>query len=139
MTWYAVYQTADGDLVSTTTTEPSGLPGNLAYKNVGETSPVGTWNTTTLTFDPLPPRRILPIREFLDRFTGPEALDCFGTNIADVANPNRNKRIRGFRWYLNAIDDVDLDHAFTDAGMSSFETEGWVTSVRKDEILGDVT
>ena len=138
MTWHAVYQTVDGVLVSTTEVEPTGLPGHLAYKSVGETRPDGIWNTSTLVFDARPPRRILPTADFINRFTGPEALNCFGTDIADVTNVNRNRRIRGFRFYLNAIDDVDLDHNFVDAGMSSFVTEGWITSVRKDEILGDV-
>jgi len=138
MTWYAVYEISGGALVSTTTIEPSGLAGHLSYTDVGESVPVGTWNTTTLVFDPPAPRRVLPIRDFINRFTGPEALDCFGTDIADVTNVNRNQRIRGFRWYLNAIDDLDLDHNFTNAGMASFVTEGWLTEVRKNEILGDV-
>lgn len=140
MTWYAVYRISDGKLISTTTTEPDEtLPAHLAYVDVGEDTPSGTWNTSTLTFDPPAPRRTLPVLDFVNRFTGPEALDAFGTDLATVTNVNRNKRIRGFRWYLNAIDDVDLDHNFTNAGMESFVTQGWLTEARKLEILGDVT
>ncbi len=54
--WFAVYQEVDGELVSIATVVADPLRAGLATKRISGSPGQEVWNTTTLEFDPRPPR-----------------------------------------------------------------------------------
>lgn len=56
MTWYAVYNSTTGELVSVGTVIADVLPDGLSLVAIGESRPDGVWNPTTYAFDPAPPQ-----------------------------------------------------------------------------------
>ncbi len=53
--WFAIYQTANGTLVSLATVVADPLPAGLTKKVVAERPPDSQWSTTLLDWEPRPP------------------------------------------------------------------------------------
>lgn len=68
--WYAIYQTADGTLVSLATVVADPLPAGLTKKAIAEPPGAGfQWNPTLLDWEPapVPPPDVDRVDEFLTR------------------------------------------------------------------------
>ncbi len=137
MTWYAVYRVSDGELISTTETEPVGLDVSLAYKSVGETRPTGVWNTTTLVFDPPPAVRRMDKIEWFDRWDTAGALVGL-KNFLAYDEAAGNGQVIAFKQIVIAVPEIELDNPLISAGMARLVTETIITQQQSDDILADV-
>ena len=97
--------------------------------NVVETSDnVGIWNESTLKFDPIPPPRIVPVSDFMARFTDQEK-----ENLVEAAKTI--KKANTFIKILPMIGVADLDSAFITTAVNGMEQAGIIGNGRAVEIL----
>ena len=139
MAWYAVYNVADGALVSIGQTIASDA--DLTAKGYGKAGPFTydprqpgyQWNPDTLTFDTVPiPRPSISTQAFFDRFTDAE----LGGIIAARDDPNNadSLTLKGFFERLYTAQSVDLDSQRVIDGLAFLEAKGYIAAGRAAEI-----
>lgn len=124
-----LYEIATGRLISSTAldiTDTFVIPAGMAIK---VSSLTGTWNETTLDFDPLPEPEVRVGKiEFLDLFTDTE-LDA----ILDAEEADKN--VRRFLKKLDLADSIGMSNQSTIDGLNYMEAVGLIASGRAAVIL----
>lgn len=140
MTWYAVYETATGRLLSTGTviakTYAELTVEGKAKKEFAFYVQAGTkqWNETTLDFDDIiPPKPKITTKEFWRRFTPSEREDLH--EATRVGSPAVKKALHAFIEYIRVDNSVDLEDSYTVDRVSLMETAGLIGAGRAAEIL----
>ena len=140
MAWYAVYNTADGSLVSIgQTVAPDADLSAKGYAKAGPFSfdprqPGYKWNPVTLTFDTVPSQRQPISRQaFFDRFTDAE-LGAIINARENSTDPNVQITLKGFFERLYAANDVNLDSQRVIDGLAYLEAQGLIAAGRSAEI-----
>ena len=140
MAWYAVYNAADGALVSIgQTVAPDADLSAKGYAAAGPFTfdprqPGYKWNPATLTFDTVPiPRQPVSVQAFFDRFTDAEfaAIVDARDNSTD---PQVRLTIKTFFERLYATSDVNLDSQRVIDGLAYLEAQGLIAAGRAAEI-----
>ncbi len=140
MAWYAVYQTADGALVSIGQTVASDA--ELSAKGLAAAGPFSydprqpgyQWNPATLTFDTVPiPRQPISVQAFFDRFTNTEFAAIVDARD-NAADPQVRLTIKTFFERLNAASEVNLDSQRVIDGLAYLEAQGLIAAGRAAEI-----
>lgn len=125
MTWTAYYDTTTKALRSLGTVAPSVLPPGLSTKDFGETRPEGAWNSVTLEFDPITPKRIIPARDFIQRLTPTEYVAIIDDTDATT---------RYIVEQVKSGEPVNLASAVLDDALDHLIARGHITAQRKVEI-----
>ena len=140
MAWYAVYQTADGSLVSIgQTVAPDTDLSAKGYAKAGPFSfdprqPGYQWNPATLTFDAVSiPRPPISRQAFFDRFTDAELRGIINARD-NSADPQVQVTLNGFFERLWAADTVYLDSQRVIDGLAYLEAQGLIAAGRSAEI-----
>jgi len=128
MTWFAVYKISNGRLRSVGTVVADPLPAGLAKKDFGATRPEGDWNTTTLEFDPYPPRRRYTVVALLRRFTRSER---------NAFRASTDSAVSDFLFLLQLDDDLDADDPGLSKAIDMLESKGIIGPGRAAEIRGE--
>lgn len=134
---FAIYQAADGALVSTTRSV-AGLASEAVYQARGlavaerpDEEAGGQWNPATLRFDPAPPEpgpRVITPLEFRARFADAESLAITAAGMVSA-------ELRRWLDDLAAAQEVALDHERTQAGVAALVAAGLLTEERAQEVL----
>lgn len=135
MTWFAVWRTSDGELVSVGTSVADPLPAGLGVTNLGANSPTGVWNKITHTFDAsavLKP--VVSKRDFWKRFTDTERETLYDMSLNGTAA--QKKKIGAFRAFISDCEGVDLNDAYVQSSVSLMETAGAIGVGRAAQIIG---
>ena len=127
MNWFAVYRISDGQLISVGTVIADPLPAGIASKDFGTTRPEGSWNETTLEFDPYPLRRRYTVVALLRRFTRTER---------NAFRASTDSAVSDFLFLLQLDDEVDADDPALSNAIDMLETKGIIGQGRADEIRG---
>lgn len=140
MAWYAVYQIADGVLVSIGQTVAS--DSELSAKGLAATGPFDfdprqpgyQWNPSTLMFDAVPiPRPPISVQAFFDRFTDAE-LGAIINARDNSTDPNVQIALKGFFERLYAASEVNLDSQRVINGLDYLVSQGLLDPARPAEI-----
>lgn len=132
MTWFAVYETSTGALVSVGTVVADPLPAGLSSVSLGLTRPSGVWNPATHAFDPAPiTKGTISRRDFWRRFTLAEREALHNVRLTGTAA--RKNKIEAFLDYIS--DGVDLDDAAVVSVVQAMETFGILAAGRAAQIL----
>lgn len=91
-------------------------------------SRTGMWNTSTLSFDTIPVKKIESRLEFLDRFTDPEMEGIMGAE-------RTNNKISVFIKKLDVAGEVDRGSQRTIKAINGLESLGLINIGRAAEIL----
>lgn len=134
MTWFAVWQTASGDLVSVGTVVASPLPAGLSTTDLGANPPSGVWNKVTHVFEASTLKASLPFKLFLQRFTQTES-EALQNLLATGTQAQKNK-LNAFIEYCKADSAVDLNDAYVVASVNLMESAGIIGAGRATVILG---
>lgn len=129
MSWFAIFNSTTGGLVSVGTVIAAPLPQELTSVSVGDTAPKGNWNVVTRVFD-IPPivKPVLEPIEFLRLFT-------FAEEVAIRTAAKTDVGIEVFLARLAASNKVHLDHPDTRGGMGYLVAKSLITPARSAEIL----
>lgn len=128
MTWYAVYVTATGELVSTGTVLADPLPGHLTALDVGVDRPEGVWNPATLEFEPDTTPNIYPPYEFMKLFTSTE-------RNAIRVGAQTVEAINDFLEMVKLAKRIDLSDSYIVSSVNAAESAGYIAAGRAAEIL----
>lgn len=133
MSWFAVWRTADGVLVSTGTVLGSPLPGDLSSTDFG-TPQTGLWNTATRVFDAAPVlKSVLTLRQFWDRWTQAERQALKSMELTGTAT--QKSTLGAFKDYVHDAGSVDCNNAYIQASVNLAETAGIIGVGRAAVIL----
>jgi hypothetical protein len=133
MTWFAVWKTVGGDLVSVGT-EVGSLPPGLSVTDMGEQQPSGVWNNVTHTFDPeVTLKAVLTLKAFAQRFTVAEREALF--DMQQNGTAAQKKKLGSFKDYLQSCQGADLNDAYIQASVALMESAGVVAAGRAAQIL----
>lgn len=119
-----LYETATGKLISSTALDIDNIPAGMAVK---VSNLKGTWNTSTLDFDPIPVKKIVDRFDFMELFTDAELIA-----ILDAAKVNTAVEV--FVKKLDLAPRVDLDSSNVVNGLASLEAAGLIAVGRASEI-----
>ncbi len=138
MAWYAVYQVADGTLVSIGSRVPDSTQlskKGLASKAFAFDPRNGyTWNPVTLAFDAVARRRApISTQAFFDRFTDAE-LGAIIDARDNGADPQVRLILKAFFERLWAANEVHLDSQRVADGLAFLEAQGLIAAGRAAEI-----
>ena len=134
MTWFAVYETATGRLISIGEVVASPLPAGLTAVDVGLTPPSGVWNSVTHAFDPAPVlKAVLAARDFWQRFTPAEREALWDMRANGTAT--QKKKLGAFQDYITSSGTVDLNDAYIQASVNLMESAGVIAAGRAAVIL----
>lgn len=134
MTWFAVWRTADGELVSVGTVVASPLPAGLSVTDLGANPPTGVWNSITHVFDPAAVLKpVLSLKDFAQRFTTAEREALQG--ILATGTQTQKNKLNAFRTYLTDCGNADLNDAYIVASVNLMETAGVLAAGRAAVIL----
>lgn len=133
MSWYAVWRTADGELVSTGTTLASPLPGGLASFDFANPQ-TGIWNKATHVFDAAPVlKSVLSPKAFWDRWTQAEREAL--ANIQATGTQTQKNKLTAFKDYVRDAGLVDCNDAYIQTIVNLAETAGIIGAGRAAVIL----
>lgn len=134
MTWYAVWRTADGELVSVGEVLANPLPAGLSTTNLGASPPDGTWNKTTHAFDPAAVlKAVLTLRDFWGRFTAAEREALWDMRANGTAT--QKKKLGAFKDYLTDCGFADLNDSYIQTSVNLMESAGVLAAGRAAVIL----
>lgn len=134
MTWFAVWKTSNGELVSVGTVVASPLPNGLATTDLGANPPIGVWNDVTHVFDAGQTlKAVLSLKDFAQRFTTAERESLWNMQANGTA-PQKQK-LGAFRQYLSDAGSVDLNDAYIVASVNLMESAGVLAAGRAAVIL----
>lgn len=133
MSWFAVWRTADGELVSTGTVLANPLPSGLASFDF--TNPqTGIWNKTTHIFNAAPVlKSVLTLRAFWDRWTATEREAL--VNLQQTGTQTQKNKLSAFKDYVRDAGLVDCNDAYIQASVNLAESAGIVAAGRAAVIL----
>ena len=120
-----LYEIATGKLLSSTALDVAFVAEGNAIKVSTKT---GTWNTSTLDFDPLPETNVLPIMDFVRKFTDAELEDILEASLT-------NRKVRVFIKKLELMQAIDLLSPVTVSSINGLAALSLITSQRSAEIL----
>jgi hypothetical protein len=133
MSWFAVWRTADGALVSTGTVLGSPLPGGLSSTDFG-TPQTGLWNAATHVFDAAPVlKSVLTLRQFWDRWTTAEREALM--NLQQTGTQAQKNKLYAFKDYVHDAGLVDCNDAYIQTSVNLAETAGIIGAGRAAVIL----
>lgn len=135
---YCVYETATGNLVSTTSAlnlVASPLPGGLSVKQVADPPQGYVWSTSSLDFVAPPSPRIITKSTFIERFTLTEKKEIFGFQYGTTYTAAQQKNLASIMRYLDFVDVIKLDSTDIQTGVNYFVTVAILTAARRDAIL----
>lgn len=135
---FCIYQTATGELVSTTDSLAliaSPLPGGLSVIEVANPASGWVWNPGTLNFIAPPSPRIISKTEFIERFTLAEKKELFGFMYGSSFTAAQQKNLASIMRYMDFIDSVNLDSTDIQTGVNYFVTVNILTAARRDAVL----
>jgi hypothetical protein len=141
-TWYAVYEIATGDLVSTgTVIAADSVLAELgrAAVAIGQSppGPYTVWNKVTHAFDTFaPPKEVLSKREFMERFTDTEWDDIIAGPSSNALTTSQRKTLGGALERLRWMDEVDLGLARVQNFLQFLVNVSLITAARRTEIIG---
>jgi hypothetical protein len=131
--WFAVYRTADGTLVSTGTVVANPLPAGLTAKDFGAAQ-TGIWNKTTKVFDPAPVlKAVLSLKDFWNRFTVAEREALM--NLQLVGTQTQKNKLGAFKSYVSDVGLADLNDAYIQSSVNLLESVGIIAAGRAAVIL----
>lgn len=137
-TWFAVYDDATGELVSTGTVvaDDATLAARGLVKRVLATNPqvrTSRWNKDKRDFGTVPlPKGRISLAEFLLRLVETERQDLF--EAAQAGNAAVRKRVNA--WIQTARETgIDLDDAETVTAVNALETAGILGAGRAAQVL----
>ena len=134
MTWFAVWETTTGRLVSIATVLADPLPAGLSVTTLGVDRPEGVWNILTHVFDPAPVLKpMLRLLDFAQRFTTAER-EALQNMLATGTQTQKNK-LNAFRQYLTDAQGADLNDAYIVASVNLMESAGVIGAGRAAVIL----
>ena len=127
MTWYAVYQTTDGRLLSVGSSVVDPLPAGTAAKTYAD-RPTGLWDAATLAFTPAPapPRYVTKTNFQAARFTQAERIAARASTVPEVRDV--------VALFDNAPDQVNLDDPLVIGGLDVFVQAGILAASRPAQI-----
>jgi hypothetical protein len=129
MTWFAVWKTSNGELVSVGTVVASPLPAGLSTTDLGQDQPSGVWNNVTHTFDPAAVlKAVLTLKEFAQRFTVAEREALW--DIQQNGTATQKKKLGAFRQYMTDAGSADLNDAYIVASVQLMEAGGVIAAGR---------
>ena len=133
MTWYAVYRTSDGELLSIGSVVADPLPaGHAATEYVDR--PEGRWDAATLDFvAPAPVIPNLRKKEFINRFTVVERENLKEMLLNGTAIQKR--KVGAFVDYLGYDDDVYLGDQYIIDSVNLMESSGVIGAGRSAQVL----
>lgn len=138
--FYAIYETATGKLKSVGSVVDSPLPGGLTKKSIGTSAPDLSkveWNSTTLTFDPLPlPSVILSRFEFRQRLTISERVGLDNLTENTVLSLADKQMAISLMKDLDSALYVKLDDPLLISGLNYLESVGLIGAGRSATIRG---
>ena len=120
-----LYEIATGKLLSSTALDVAFVAEGNAIKVSTKT---GTWNTSTLDFDPLPEANVLSIMDFVRKFTDAELEDILEASLT-------NRKVRVFIKKLELMQAIDLLSPVTVSSINGLAALSLITSQRSAEIL----
>jgi len=125
---YAIYRNDTKELVSIALEVPKNFDANVySYSEVEEY--LGTWNIETLSFDPPPPPvRLIPRKEFIERFAPEEWVMLVSLKASDPVVAATFERIL-------MLDYIEPDSTFSQVMAAHFVAQGYLTQERIDEVL----
>lgn len=89
----------------------------------------GNWNTSTLSFDAIPPKpRAIPRKDFIERLTPTEWVSL-------VTHKTTDPVVAAIFERLYMMDEVYPDSDFTQAMAAHIVAQGYMTQARIDEVL----
>lgn len=133
MAWYAVWRTADGELVSTGTVLADPLPAGLASFDF-VTPQTGVWNKVTHVFDAAAVLKpVLSVKQFWKRFTEGERENLWEMQTNGTAVQKR--KLGAFKDYILGDNFVDLNEAYIQSSVQLMETAGVIGAGRAAVIL----
>mgnify|MGYP005863190523 CR=1 FL=1 len=127
--WYAVYDTATGELKSAGSVVADPLPSGLASKEYAERPHGLGWNPETLDFDvprPTPATELSPV-EFMQLFTVSERIEIKGAGDPVIDDFFDLVRVAG---------TIRMDHPMVEQGLKYLVRRGILTTERATEIGG---
>jgi len=136
MSWYAVYTTSTGALVSVGTVVADPLDGSLTAKELSGQPNFSThhWDTGTKDFVITTPSTVMGKSSFLDRFTLTEKKRL--SLIDDLQASDKTKRdVKSFLNFLQIVESVDKADSFIISALITMEGCGIIGTGRKSEIL----
>lgn len=134
MTWFAIWKTSDGELVSVGTVVSSPLPSGLSSTELGESPPSGVWNSSTHVFDAAAVLKpVLRLRDFQQRFTQAEREALW--DVQQNGTATQKKKLGAFRQYLTDAGEADLNDAYIVSSVNLMETAGVIAAGRAAQVL----
>lgn len=133
MAWFAVWRTADGELVSTGTVLAEPLPTGLASFDF--TNPqTGIWNKVTHVFNAAPVlKSVLTLRQFWDRWTQAERESLMNLQLTGTAT--QKQKLGAFKDYVHDCGLVDCNDAYIQTCVNLAESAGILAAGRAAVIL----
>jgi len=122
-----LYDIASGDLRGESGADID-IPAGMAVKVLPQSDNAGLWNSSTLSFDARPAKKIESRLDFLDRFTDPEMEGIMGAE-------RTNNKIAVFLKKLDVAGEIDRDSQRTINAVSGLESLGLINIGRAAEIL----
>jgi len=126
-TWYYLYETANGRLVSETSLLPVDPPAHLTVKTYTERKSQSglIWNPVTLDFEAGPYRRMIDKLDFIELFIDAELEGI-------ITSPN--SKVKVFIKKLELANSVDLKSDRMTDSLAGLETLGLIAAGRAVEI-----
>lgn len=141
-TWYAVYEIATGELVSTGTN----IAADSVLAEMGRASvPIGesppgpytVWNKATHGFDTFPPpKEVLSRKEFMEKFTETEWDDLIAAPGNALLTASQRRTVNGALERLRWMEEIDLGLAKVQNFLQLMVNVGILTAGRRTEIIG---
>lgn len=134
MTWFAIWRTADGALVSVGTVVASPLPAGLSQTDIGADAPIGVWNNATHVFDARPVlKSVLSLKQFWDRWTQAEREALMGLQL--TGTQGQKNKLGAFKDYVRDAGLVDCNDAYIQSAVNLAESAGIIAAGRAAVIL----
>ncbi len=128
---YHIYVTSDGKLISSTSSEPTGLNPIYDYVSLPAGEETGIWNESTLVFDARPVKiEVISAREFLSRLTDDE-WESF------ITFAETNIKAKRFITTMKILGDVEMSTS-TQNGLDYLEAQAILAPGRAAEIFNNV-
>lgn len=123
---FLLYKIATGKALSQSSSEPLTLPEGTAIKEVDSFD--GSWNETTLSFDPLPIDKKMSTLAFMELFTEAELI-----GILDAAKVSTQVQL--FVMKMEQAEFMDLNYQPTIDGVNGLAVGGLLTPERATVII----